>query len=394
MLNLRLLGSFRLESETGLLRLPTHKVEALLAYLVLYPQPHSREKLAALLWGDFTDAQARNSLRTALRTLRRQLGDELLLADRETVQLNPNFPLWVDVREFESAAPRGEGEEGASSLVTELGSGQSKEPAPSVARGHLSLYKGDLLADYYDDWILRERERYRDLYLDTLLRLAQSARAAGDYLPAIEYAHDVLATDPTNESAYQQLMFCYLASGNRHAALKHYEECKRVLRQELDTDPAPETTALYHEIKQSASEQQASAARLTNVPLPLTSFVGRQREIGEIKGILARQRLVTLTGAGGSGKTRLAIQVATDLLNDFKDGVWWIELVSLTDPALLPHAVSKVLGVREVPNQPLIETLANHLRAMQLLFVLDNCEHLIDACARLVEALLSDCPDL
>lgn len=365
-LKLHLLGPFRLENESGSLRLSTRKVESLLAYLILHPDEHSREKLAALLWGDFTDAQARDSLRTALSSLRKQLGDELLLADRDTVQLHPKFPLSVDVREFEREA----------------------------RAGHLSLYKGELLADFYDDWIFPERERYRDLYLNTLSRLADTAREGGDHVLAIEHTRRLLAADPTNEPAHRQLMSSHLASGNRHAALKQYEECKRVLRAELDTEPAPETTALHLEIKRSAAEQPASARRLTNVPLPLTSFVGRQREMAEIRGILAHHRLVTLTGAGGSGKTRLGIQVAAQLLDDFEDGVWWIELAALADPALLPQAISKVLGVWEVPNQPLTDTLAKYLRAKKLLLLMDNCEHVIDACARLAEALVSACPDL
>ena len=113
-----------------------------------------------------------------------------------------------------------------------------------------------------------------------------------------------------------------------------------------------------------------------------------------MKAQLAKNRLLTLTGAGGSGKTRLAIQVATDLLDSFKDGVWWVELAGLSDPALVPQAVAKALGVVEALNQPVTETVANFLRAKQLLLALDNCEHLIHACAQLVDTLLSQCPTL
>jgi DNA-binding SARP family transcriptional activator len=128
LLRLFLLGAFRIERDSRTLQLPTRKVESLLAYLALHPEQHPREKLAALLWGDSTDEQARHSLRTALATLRKPLGDNVILADRETVQLNPDLPLWVDAREFQT---------------------------------DIDLYRGDLLVDFYDEWILPEREHYR-----------------------------------------------------------------------------------------------------------------------------------------------------------------------------------------------------------------------------------------
>ena len=128
--------------------------------------------------------------------------------------------------------------------------------------------------------------------------------------------------------------------------------------------------------------------------LPLSSFVGRARETSEIKERIRAFRLTTLTGPGGSGKTRLAIQVATDLIDTFPDGVWWVELAPLADPALVPQAIAKVLGVRELPNQSLHETLAAFLGENQLLLVLDNCEHVLPACAQLAQSLLTACPEL
>jgi predicted ATPase/DNA-binding SARP family transcriptional activator len=364
-----LLGPFLLEEEAGSIRLPTRKVELLLAYLALHAEEHTREKLASLLWGDSTDKQARDSLRTALKSLRQKLGERLLLADREMVQLNPEFPLWVDAPEF------------VERLTDSPDSG-------------ISLYRGDLLAEFYDEWILPERERLREVYLGALLRLAQEARTRGEWIKAIELAKKVLALDAANEQAHQHLMYCYFGLGNKAAALKQYEECVRALRQELDIEPSPETTALYLEIKASGAAQKFAPSRLTNLPVPLTSFVGRGREIQQIKEILARRRFLTLVGAGGSGKTRLAIQVASDLIEEFGDGVWWVELAALSDAGLVSAAVAKAVGVREVPNQPIGETLANHLRSRRALVVLDNCEHLVEGCAQLAQGLLTACAGL
>src|SRR5262249_54927071 len=131
-----------------------------------------------------------------------------------------------------------------------------------------------------------------------------------------------------------------------------------------------------------------------NLPRLLTSFVGREREIADVKRQLGRARLLTLTGPGGTGKTRLSLQVATDLLADFPDGVWLVELAPIADPALAPQALAMVLGVREETGRALIATMADHLRSRHALLLFDNCEHLIDACARLVDDLLRACSEV
>jgi len=128
--------------------------------------------------------------------------------------------------------------------------------------------------------------------------------------------------------------------------------------------------------------------------MPLTSFVGREAELAEVKRLLERARLVTLTGAGGVGKTRLALQAARDLLPLYPAGVGVVDLAALTDPSLVPHTVASALGVREAGGRPLLDTLRASLRRQRLLLVLDNCEHLVAACAALVDVLLQSCPEL
>jgi predicted ATPase/class 3 adenylate cyclase len=150
----------------------------------------------------------------------------------------------------------------------------------------------------------------------------------------------------------------------------------------------------------------------TNLPVPLTSFIGRQREIEEIQSLIThkgafqagpRPRLLTLIGVGGCGKTRLALEVAAKLFEEFPDGIWWVELAALTDPALVPQTVATAVGVREETGltpvresaaRPLMERLTDALQGKTLLMVLDNCEHLITACAHLAQRLLQGCPGL
>jgi non-specific serine/threonine protein kinase len=137
-----------------------------------------------------------------------------------------------------------------------------------------------------------------------------------------------------------------------------------------------------------------------NLPLPVTSFIGREREIDEVKRLLATTRLLTLTGAGGCGKTRLALEVAADALGAYPDGVWLVELAALADPrsalvpALVPWAVASAVGARERPGSTVTDSLVDHLRTRTLLLVLDNCEHVVGAAAQLVDALLRSCPGL
>ncbi|HKY50325.1 MAG TPA: adenylate/guanylate cyclase domain-containing protein, partial [Candidatus Limnocylindria bacterium] len=129
-----------------------------------------------------------------------------------------------------------------------------------------------------------------------------------------------------------------------------------------------------------------------NLPIQVTSFVGREREIRDVTGLLKDTRLLTLLGPGGTGKTRLSLQVAANLIDGYADGVWFVEFAPLYDPELVPQAVASTLGVREEPGRPALTTLSEYLRRRTVLLILDNCEHLIDACARLADALLRSCP--
>ena len=138
----------------------------------------------------------------------------------------------------------------------------------------------------------------------------------------------------------------------------------------------------------------AQATRRHNLPLARTSFIGRERECLEVKRLLPMTRLLTLTGVGGCGKTRLALEVARDLVGAYPDGVWLVDFAPLSEADLVPQAVSEALGVREQPGRAVLETLEDTLRPKKMLLVVDNCEHLVEAVAGLMDALLDSCPDL
>jgi predicted ATPase len=139
---------------------------------------------------------------------------------------------------------------------------------------------------------------------------------------------------------------------------------------------------------------RARDASPNNLPLQLTSFIGRERELEKIRQVLTNTRLLTLTGPGGTGKTRLSLQTGEELLPSFTDGVWITELASLTDASLIPQTLAEIFGLRELPNMSLNNIVSDYLRAKQLLLILDNCEHLVKACAKLADQLLHACPQL
>ncbi|MFO1303901.1 MAG: adenylate/guanylate cyclase domain-containing protein [Burkholderiales bacterium] len=151
---------------------------------------------------------------------------------------------------------------------------------------------------------------------------------------------------------------------------------------------------VHPRLRQEFPALRSLEATSNNLPTQLTSFVGRQRELGEARALLAKARLLTLHGPGGIGKTRLALHVAADVIHEYPDGVWFVDLAPIADPAFVPKAVARAIGVREGGAEPVADTLCAHFRSRRALMILDNCEHLVGACADLVEALLRTSAEL
>jgi predicted ATPase len=170
------------------------------------------------------------------------------------------------------------------------------------------------------------------------------------------------------------------------------------LRKVLGTDAITTVSGRGYQFTLPVTKGDGNANRALrskhNLPYQLTSFVGREQEIAQLQELVTAHRLVTLTGAGGAGKTRLAIEVASRLIDAFPDGVWLVELAALSDPQLVPQAVAQALEVREQPTRPVIETLSNYLDSKKLLLVLDNVEQLLEGCAHLVDEIVRRSPDI
>ncbi len=281
------------------------------------------------------------------------------------------------------------------------------------------MYRGEFLQGFslkdspeFEQWLLAKREYYKRQVLQILHGLAEACQQSGEYEQALAYARRQLELDPWLEEAHRQVMRLLAASGQRSAALVPYETCRRVLQNELGVEPVEETFQLYEQIRsgvlvappgpitslqlEASQAKEQSSLPGNNLPASLSSFVGREREIEQIRGMITDPacRLVTLTGSGGVGKTRLVLRVTQELLEEYPDGVWLVELASLADPGLVPPSVAEVFGVQESKDYTLLGALANTLRARQLLLVLDNCEHLVEASASLAGKLLQACPNL
>jgi DNA-binding SARP family transcriptional activator len=305
-LQLHVLGGFQARLPSGAsVGLPTRKTQALLAYLALPPgQAHPRDKLAALLWGETPEAEARGSLRQALYTLRKALPSGAL-RQGDAAALEPSA-VDVDVAAFERAV--------------ELGT-------PATLAEAARLYRGDLLAGLavkeapaFEEWLLGERERLRELALEGLAKLLAHQRASGAAEAAVQTALKLAALDPLQEPVHRTLMRLYAQLGRRGAALRQYQACVAVLQQELGVEPEAETQQLYQELvreRSPARERGARGPARAESPVAETRLIAREAELARLRQALddiaqGDGRLVLVSGEAGIGKSRLVAELAAE----------------------------------------------------------------------------------
>lgn len=400
-LGIHLLGSFavRVEGrpvaeEAWRLR----RAKSLIKLLALAPERRvHREQAAELLWPG--GAPGGNGLHQVLYTARRAVavdghaGDRLVLRDDVVALVGEG--IWVDVDAFEHAAA----------------AARERRTAAAYQEA-LALYAGELLPeDRYEEWTAARRESLRETRLALLVELAAAHAGAGDPAAAIEALQRALVDDPLHEAAHRELMRLFADGGRRQQALAQYQRLHDALRSSLAADPDPETRRLYREILASQHAPPGTAAppdaapahaapppparpAQPGLPRQLTSFVGRARELGELEGMLGHTRLLTLTGPGGCGKTRLALALATRRAGDVPDGTFVVELAPIADAALVVEETAAALGVKPRSERDPLALLAEQIGDAAVLLVLDNCEHVIGACATLADRLLRACPNL
>ena len=378
----------------------TDKARALLAYLVVEAdRPHRRDALAGLLWPDEPEPRSRQNLRQALSYLRQAIGDQdedppFLLASRRTIQFNRDSDHWLDVAEFAAlveACKRHRHRRLESCL-----------PCVGRLERRAELYQGDFLKQFFlsdssifEEWASLKREWFHREVVDALRYLTRHHERRGNYGRAQAYAWRQVSLEPWREEAHRQLMRLLALDGQRSAALAQYEACRQALSEELGVEPTGETTALYEQLRDSASQPVTGPESHLLTPLPPspTPFVGRETELAELAEFLADPdcRLVTLVGPGGIGKSRLALQAAADQMGSFVHGVTFVSLAPVSSLELLVSAIADAVSFSFREQQDPEEQLLDYLREKELLLVLDSIEHILQG-ADLVSKIIRRAP--
>lgn len=405
-LTIHLFGPLRVIVHGELMPRPRGRsIEWLLALLTLRSgRALDRAWLAGTLWPESEEQQALHNLRDALVHLRKAFGPErerLHSPTRDTLTLDLEGAE-VDVLRFDRAIQSGD---------------------EDSLRAAVELYTAPLLEGCLEEWVAPERSSREQACLRALETLAEAAEARGEFGEALSLLRRAESKDALRDSTRRGLMRVLAASGDVPAALYAFREYRVRLREEMNVEPDEETVRLFQQIRGrsavgsrqlavSGQEGQPGGAvtpspphpvtlspghRTSSLPHPLTRLLGREEEAREIVQALSRSRLVTLTGGGGVGKTRLAIQVAGEVTAASEEEAVFVALASISDPAAVPVFVAEALGLRDegsVGPEMAALALTNYLSMRRTLLVLDNCEHLAVAAAALTQSLLERCPTL
>lgn len=396
MLNLSFLGTYSAKTENTVIQgFESAKVRALLAYLMLESdKPQSRDHLIGLLWGEGDDTKASKNMRQALSNLRKTIQDTdpenpFLLMVSDTIQANINNPhIWLDTRVFEK-------------LISECEQHPHRRIETCTACANrlgraAQLYRGGFLhgfnlkdSEYFQDWLVSRREYFHQKMIGVLEQLAGYHQQRHEYKTAIEYARRLISMDEWREESYILLMRLLYGSSQRSDALKLYQKCSRILRDEFGVEPQPETVQLYQEILNNRIPADRSVLPQNNLPAFGTTFVGRQKEFLHIVECLQAKdrRLVTVMGPGGVGKTRLAIQIGQDQLYSFQNGVFWVLLENIETPNALPDIIANAVGMELPAKGDARSHVLTFLRHRDILLIFDNYEHLLPATEFVAEIL-------
>jgi predicted ATPase/DNA-binding SARP family transcriptional activator len=404
---LELFGGLRLfHNDLGIDKFSTRKTAGILAYLACHRgKAVSRDTLADIFWAETDPESARNSLRVALNALRKILGTkdtaDILKSDRLTVRLEPTA-FTTDVAEFDAA------------LREEARAGSVQEKIEAVHRA-IGLYRGPFLEGWYEEWVDSEQNRLSEIYRNALRRITAYLLDVRDYERALEYAQQAVQADPLREESHRLIIRLHMVMGNPAAAMQQYRDLERILRKELGAMPSGATRELLRQVPPSApasetipaapvppspgqQPQKSPPVTLGVIPTPLTPFFGREEELNYLASLLTPRsegfapRLLTLTGMGGTGKSRLSVEVARKVQPLFSGGVWFVSLVGLKTPAQASGAIATCLRLPPYTDIAPIDQIVQALNGKRTLFVLDNFEQLIESSASWLTSILERLP--
>jgi predicted ATPase/DNA-binding SARP family transcriptional activator len=386
-LEFRILGPLEVCGEDRRpLSLAGPKQRALLAVLLLNRnEPVTADRLIEEVWSGAEPGAAARSLQVYVSQLRKLLGDAQVLQTAAA-----GYSLVVESERLDAVRFERLLRDGKAALTQ----GQPEQALESLLEA-LELWRGPALADLtYARFAQAEIVRLEELRLVALEARMEAELALGRHSDLVGELELLVAEHPLRERLRAQLMVALYRTGRQADALAIYHEARRMLLDELGLEPSQElkdleAAILRQDTALSVEPRELRARR--HLPAPATALVGRAKELSELVALLRHEspRLLTLTGAGGSGKTRLALQAASDVVDRFADGVFFVGLAPLSDPQLVPSTIARRLGVQESAGRPLLESLKEHLRDRLLLLVLDNFEHL-DEAAPVVSELLAE----
>ena len=384
-LELRILGPVQAVRDGRDVPLGGPKQRAVLALLVVdADRTVLAGQLAEALWHGGPSAGAAKTLRSYVSRLRALLAPEVAVVARGGGYVLVAGPDQVDAVRFERLVGTGQGA---------LGVGEAAVAASRLSEA-LELWRGRALADVADVAPLAlEAARLEELRLVAAEGRAEASIGLGLAGEVVGELERLVAEYPVRERLWRLLVLALYRAERQADALAAYRRARAMLAGELGLEPGQE----LRDLAQAVLRQEVPAVPLRQrhgLPVPLAGLVGREEELAAVGKLLGRGRLVTLTGPGGVGKTRLAVEVAGVAGERFLDGVWLADLAGVTDPELVPSRVMEALGVRQAGDVPVMEALQYRLRSAELLLVLDNCEHLLDACVRLAGDLLGSSPGL
>jgi predicted ATPase/DNA-binding SARP family transcriptional activator len=428
---IQMLGGLTVQvGEYTIERFRSHKASALLSYLALnLSRHHARELLLELFWPEMKPQAARDNLSTMLSLLRRQLqtpdvpADRLLLTDYQNIRLNPET-VATDVDEFEQ-------------LLKAATRAEEAEVRRSLLERAIGLYRGDLLPTCYEEWAIQEQARLKTRYGDALQQWTAALAQAGDLEAALIAAQRARQADPFREETYQAQIWLNAVLGRPALALETYRELEQFFRSELGISPSTATRALAERLRRAPGrfaarksgawcaepsalwlheesgggdeeeerrqgkggwerlpQQQTppTERHLVRLPPQFTPFFGREEERSRLREMLAPQReeaeayhhsvpafprLITVTGPGGVGKTRLSIEVAAQMGEDFAGRVWFVPLAEVPAPSLLPFALTRALNLSSTRDSNPLDLVVERLEGTDCLLILDNFEHLL-----------------
>ncbi len=410
-LSYSVLGPLEVRDGECLVPLTRAKDRVLLATLLIRAnQVVSTDQLLEVLWGDNPPASGAKALQFHISSLRDVLNPGRTGSASTCLQTrSPGYVLETATHDIDAHRFR--------QLVDHARTVLSYDPveARRWLSEALALWRGPALADFaFADFAAAEIRSLEEERLAASEMLYTAELALDHHVDVIPRLSSLATEHPYREKLHALLITALYRSGRQADALEVSQDLRRRLRDELGLDPSPELVALESDVllqsasllPPSVSEQDilehrttsapvttGSPRRLGNLPLALDSFVGRESELAEIEGLMKRHRLATLAGPGGTGKTRLAVEVTRSLTERFADGSWFIALASVGSSGLVPTAMAEPFGLR--PSELEVdELLVQHLRHRQALLVVDNCEHVLDGATEMVRRILEAAPEV